>query len=411
MAETAFLQLPRNGEPARWLLVDAIGNRIGGVQHGSLTEAAAQLHGRRLVALAPGEYVTLYRADIPSRNAQKVLQAAPYTLEDRLAEEVDGLHFAASERLPTGYLIAVAARARMRGWQQMLSEAQLTPTQIIPDMTAIPPQAGELRVVLDDGSALVRHPDGSGFTAEATLAPALLQKHLQLKDAAATLQRISIRGADEQTRAALAKALEGVSVEVVQEPAGDGALAIFAAGLRGQHGLDLQQGEFKVQGSAQERWRTWRIPVMLLAACLLLGLVQEIVYYVHLKREAASLDVEVAEVFNQAMPGSRSQPGSEQVRMQQRLSQLQGGASGTSLLPMLDALGGALATSPSVQVSLLDYHNGNLQAQLQAGNVAALDGIKTALSQQAGYSAKLDSVSVSGNQATGRLSLQGASPP
>jgi general secretion pathway protein L len=411
MAETAFLQLPRAGGSARWLLVDAIGNRIGGVQRGTLSEAAAQLHGRRLVALAPGEHVTLYRADIPSRNAQKVLQAAPYTLEDRLAEEVDGLHFAASERLPAGYLIAVAARTRMRDWQRMLNEAQLVPAQIIPDMTAIPPQEGELRVVLDDGFALVRYPDGSGFTAEADLAPALLHRHLLVKDAASALQRISLRGADEQARAALATALDGVAVEVAQEPTDDAALAILAAGLHGQRGLDLQQGEFKVHGSAEERWRTWRIPAVLLAACLLLGLTQEIIYYVHLKREAVSLDAQVAEVFSQAMPGSRSQPGSEQVRMQQRLTQLQGGASGTSLLPMLDALGGALAANPSVQVSLLDYRNGSLQAQLQAGNAVALDGIKTALGQQAGYSVKLDSVSVTGNQATGRLILQGASSP
>jgi len=78
---------------------------------------------------------------------------------------------------------------------------------------------------------------------------------------------------------------------------------------------------------------------------------------------------------------------------------------------MLDALGGALTSNPSIQVSLLDYRNGSLQAQLQAGSVVDLDAVKTALSQQAAYSVKLDSVSVIGNQATGRLNLQGASPP
>jgi general secretion pathway protein L len=410
MAETAFLQLPRAGRAARWLLVDTLGNRIGRVQLGSLADAAAQIGSRRLVVLMPGEYVTLHRTDIPSRNAQKVLQAAPFTLEDRLAEEVDALHFAAGGRQSDGYLIAVTARARMREWQQMLAAVQLTPTRMVADMTAVPPVDGELRAVLDDGFALIRLPDGSGFTAEETLAPAIVRKHLQQKDTAATVQRISVRGADEPSRDAFVAALDGLPVEVSVEAAGDAALSLLAAGLHGQQGLDLQQGEFRIRGSAEERWRTWRIPAILLAACLLLGLAQEIIYYIHLKHEASALDSQVAELFSQAMPGSRSQPGTEQVRMQQRLTQLQGGSSGTALLPMLDALGTALSANPTVQVSLLDYRNSSLQAQLQAGSVVALDAIKTGLSQQGSYSVKLDSVSVTGSQATGRLILQGATP-
>src|SRR5690348_12820463 len=98
MAESLFLQLPRADGTARWLLVDALGNRIGFVQKGSLADAAAQAQGRRLTVLAPGEHVTLLFADIPSSSPQKVLQAAPFMLEDRLAEDVDTLHFAAGLR-------------------------------------------------------------------------------------------------------------------------------------------------------------------------------------------------------------------------------------------------------------------------------------------------------------------------
>lgn len=410
MAETAYLQLPRADSPAHWLLVDALGNRIGRVQRGTLQEAAEQLRGRRLVALVPGEHVALYRADIPSRNTQKVLQAAPFALEDRLAEEVDALHFAAGERQAGGYLIAVVARRCMQDWQAQLASVQLTPAQLVPDMAALPSREGELQVLLDDGYALARTPDGGGFTAEADLAPGLVRKQLRMGGAAA-VRHIAVHAATAEACEAFKTGLNGTSAAIGTQVSSDAPLSVLAAGLHGRHGLDLQQGEFKLSGSAEEQWRLWRAPAVLLAGCLVLGLAQQIVNYVHLKREATGLDTQVEETFTQAMPGSRNQPGSELVRMQQRLSQLQGGMSGAALLPMLDALGGALNNNPGVQVTTLDYHNGSLQAQLQAGNATSLDALKSALSQQATYTVKLDSVTVAGSQAQGRLILQGANPP
>src|SRR6267142_6525627 len=108
MAETLYLQLPRSDVPARWLAMDTLGNRIGRVQQGLPTPEQAR--GRRLVAIVPGEHVVLSRTDIPSRSVQKVLQAAPFTLEDKLVDDVGALHFAAGPREANGYLIAVTAR-------------------------------------------------------------------------------------------------------------------------------------------------------------------------------------------------------------------------------------------------------------------------------------------------------------
>ena len=113
MAESIYLQLPRAPGPAHWLLVDALGNRIGQVQQGSLADAATQAHGRRLTAFVPGEQVSLFLADIPSRSLQKVQQAVPFLLEDKLAEDADVLHFAAGLRDTGGHLVARSEERRV----------------------------------------------------------------------------------------------------------------------------------------------------------------------------------------------------------------------------------------------------------------------------------------------------------
>ena len=402
MSETVYLQLPRGDEAARWLRVDALGNRVGHVQQGAPGELPPSTPGQRLVVIAPGEHTALLKADIPSRNLQKALQAAPFTLEDRLAEDVENLHFAAASRAGGGYLVAVTARARMRSWMEALAAAGLKPDQLVPDILALPAEESAC-VALDGDFLLVRFPDGSGFGAERALASPILRRQLQPGGEEAVPKRIVIH-AEADAGAALAAEL-GDGVVIEQQPLVDGLLPLLARSLRGHRPLSLLQGEFQTRSDLQEHWRTWRVSAALLAALLLLGAVQEIATFVHLKREATALDGQVATLMSAAMPGGRVVAGAEQNQLKQLLSQLQGGSSAGNLLSLLEVLGSALAGNSMVQISALNYQGGTLQAQLQAGDVGSLDALKAALGQQPGLSVNLDSVSASGNQVSGRLLL------
>lgn len=403
MAESIYLMLPRADGEARWLLVDALGNRIGFVQRGTLADAATQAQGRRLTVLAPGEHVTLLKADIPSKSAQKVLLAAPFILEDRLAEDVESLHFAVGVHEAGGHLITAVAHERMRHWLGLLAQTGLHPALLVPDLSALAPEPETAVVALDEAYALVRFPDGSGFTAEQDLAAQLLKRRL----ADAKLKRLVLH-APEGADAAFASSLRSDDTEIVHKPLGDGVLPLLAAGVRTQRPFNLLQGIFQLHSDFQEHWRTWRVAVMLLSACLLLGLVQQVMAYVHLKRQAASLDAEVAQVFTQAMPGSQPQVGGELEQMKSKLKELQGGSDTGSLLPLLDALGEGLVSDPSVQVIGLNFQGGSLQVQLQAADIGALDALKAALSRQNGLNVSLDSVNASGSQVTGRIVLGGS---
>ncbi|MGE5625746.1 MAG: type II secretion system protein GspL [Bacillota bacterium] len=404
MAESMYLLLPRDHGPARWLLVDALGNRIGQVQQGSLGDAAPQAKGRRLTAFAPGEHVTLLHADIPSKSAQKVLQAAPFMLEDRLAEDVESLHFAAAARPSGGYTIFATARERMRHWLDLLSQAGLQPYRLAPDLSGLSPETDAAVVALDGDRALVRLPDGSGFAAEAELALPLLKR--RLLDTTSTLKRIVLYAPDA-AGTSLASTLSGNGVEVVSRPLPDGTLPLLAAGARTQRLFNLLQGDFQMRSSFQEHWRVWRTTAVLLGVCLMLAIAQQITAYVRLKHQVAALDAQVSQLFSQAMPGSVLHPGNEDLDMKSMLARLQGGSSAGSLLPLLDALGSGLASAPSVQVIGLNYQSGSLQVQLQAPDIGSMDALKATLARQSGISVSLDSVNASGSQVTGRLILAG----
>lgn len=405
MAESIFLQMPRVPGPFHWLLVDALGNRIGRVQQGALADAAAQAKGRNLTALVPGEQVLVFPAEIPSRNLQKVQQAAPFILEDKLAADVETLHFSAELRDAGKPLVAVTDQDRMRRWLGEMAEAGLEPMQLMADVTALPPPVDGVVVALDAGYAVVRFADGSGFTTERELALDVLRRRLAEREGDAPPLQIALHAGEADDPAGFAASLIGA--EVAQHPLQDGLLPLLAASLRRQRGLNLLQGAFQIRTGFQEHWRIWRVAIVLLVVCLVLGLVQQGMSYVSLKREAGALDTQVAQLFNQAMPGSRQVAGAEKSRMQSLLAQLQGGGNAGSLLSLLSDLGGAMAANPSIQVIAVDYRNGTLEAQLQASDIGSLDALKATLSKQSGLSVTLDSVSAAGSQVTGRIALSG----
>jgi len=354
----------------------------------------------------PGEQVTLLLADIPSRSLQKVQQAAPFILEDKLAEDVETLHFAAGLRDAGNHLVAVTARERMRRWLEEIAQAGMEPVQLMADASALATPADTVAIALDGPQVLVRFPDGSGFAAERELAVGLLGQRLAAAEGAPP-QRAIIYASDADDGPGLAAALQATGAEFTHQPLTDGLLPLLAAGLRQQRGLNLLQAAFQPRSDFQEHWRVWRVAAVLFGVCLLLLLIQQGVSYVRLKRQAAALDDQVTQMLNQAMPGSHISPGTEKARMQQLLTQLQGGSSAGSLLPLLDALGGALANNTSIQVIALNYQSGSLQAQLQAGDIGSLDALKSSLTGKSGITANLDSVNASGSQVTGRITLSG----
>src|SRR6185503_5144866 len=122
---------------------------------------------------------------------QKVLQAVPYMLEDKLAEDVESLHFALGARTEAGQLVAVVNRARLRACIDALQDAGLKPASLIPDVCALAPEAGQAAVALDGDTALVRMPEGGGFAADAGLAAQILKRRLGAEGGPT---RVSIHG-------------------------------------------------------------------------------------------------------------------------------------------------------------------------------------------------------------------------
>jgi general secretion pathway protein L len=141
LRETLYIRL-RSGDPAAETsyCIAAPGALASfPVQQAPLDTVLASAGVRRLIVLVPGAEVRLAAVSVPARQPAKVLQAAPYALEDQLAEDVETLHFALGPRQPDGqWPVAVTSRARMNEWLKPFQERGLKPDAILPETLCLP---------------------------------------------------------------------------------------------------------------------------------------------------------------------------------------------------------------------------------------------------------------------------------
>ncbi|MEA5445264.1 type II secretion system protein GspL, partial [Gammaproteobacteria bacterium AB-CW1] len=137
-------------------LIDGQGQRLGTPTVQNLADCAEMAEGRRVIALLPGESVTLLDAHIPTRKYQRMLQAAPWVLEDQLAQNVERLHFAIGPRQEDDRVrVAVAAHECMQALTERCQKAGLLLAGILPDFLALPRNENEWTLLIDGERVLL----------------------------------------------------------------------------------------------------------------------------------------------------------------------------------------------------------------------------------------------------------------
>ncbi len=155
MKETIYIRLA--GDPDEPMAWRAEGER--GSEQGSalLSDIAGRAQSARIVVLVSGTDCLLTSTHVPTRKRQRILQALPFALEDRMAGDVEALHFAVGEIEADGTAhAAVVAKERMDGWLRQLREAGLHPHALHPETVALPFESGAWSLLLGPEEALLR---------------------------------------------------------------------------------------------------------------------------------------------------------------------------------------------------------------------------------------------------------------
>jgi general secretion pathway protein L len=414
MPESLIIHL-RDGASPQWMVCNDDGHVVVNAVSGDLAQATAMSTGRRVAVILPANEVLVTESDAPAKGAAKLAQVIPYALEERVADEIENLHFAIGERDSTTGRVAVAviARARIDARLSELRSAGLNPQAIYSEAMLLPAMPGQMIALLDGDTLTLRTAD----------APPLVLPALSIPDAfemALATQTSTVAGLEPAPLGLLLYAghseweahqfavdafrdrFTGVKVQLL--PAGP--LSVLAPAAAAGDAINLLQGALAVSSPLELGWRAWRVAAVLAASLLVLHLGGRWLELSRLRKTEAALDASIQEAFRAAMPGQQNATNARR-RIEQRLNEIRaGGASGT-LLPALSAIANARSAAPAATIEGFTFRDGTLDLRILAPDAASLDAIGQRL-RAATWEADIMGGSASGDSYRGRLQIRKA---
>ncbi len=397
MSNAALLRLatPDEGR-CSWRLPGAEGEAR--TREGTPAQAAAALAGHRLMLLIPGSEVLITRVEVPARTRSKAAAAIPWALEDRLAQEVEELHFALGPVDGEGcWPVAVVARARLDAYLGAVRGAGLEPHSIVAEPLALHAPAEQGWTVLEEpGRITVRTGFHTGFTAE----PELMAGLAATLATPERIDRYTVTGTQEM---AWPEALQhAVDAGQPRRPIPD-ALAAFdpAAG-----GIDLRQGPYSRTEQIGRIVRQWRVPAALAAAFVALSLTGTALEYARLGERQQQLRERMEQIFRETFPEVQRvvNPRSQ---MTTRLESLREGGGGAGFLELMARAGDPVANADGITLEAVAWRNQRLQLELQATDLQNLDRLRERLGAN-GLDAELERAERQGEQVAGEIRVREA---
>ena len=406
MSKHVIIYMPHVGEnQVQWATSDETGTINSGVRQGTLLDAAEYVEGRRATLILPADDVLLAQTVVPGGSLARAQQAVPFALEEQVADDVDDLHFAlGTKNRSDEYPVAVIARDMMDRVTELCAEAGLRPSEIVPETLSLPVLKGAepgMRVwsaLLDKGQAVVRLGDYEGFATDTDMASMMIEGAMSTTDQDDDQRTLLvIFSEDEDTHLQLP---DGLDVEI--RPC-EHRLALYASGLASTPHVNLLQGEYSPKRNFDKTWKPWRTTAIL-AACMCVVLVAgKWVGLRQLQQQEAALDTQIAEAFEQALPGARMQRPKRQVEA--ALASI-GAVNNDGFTSRMAQIAASLSTQPQTQLRTIGYRNGRFDLDLNTDDVPTLDALKSELGTRGSLDMSVQSANRENDSVRGRVRIE-----
>ena len=361
MSETLYIRLgSKEQDTIHWLVwslaeqeIIASGELANAEELAELTDKA---QSRRVTVLVPSCDVALKALTVPGNSNRAIKLAAPYMLEDDLAQDVDDLFFA-YHNLPKNEqghncFVAVIDKHQIQQWQAWLAQADIFCQTMIPDVLAMPVNEHGYSAIVLGEQVLVRQSLWQGQTFDVNAWPIVAT---QLPDEESELEIQAYSPLPEQPS----------TLAIAEQPA-ELPLALLAKHADRQS-FNLLQGEFqlkKTQSFASTQW-LWVAGLAAFALSLHLGIKGTQLW--QLKDQQQALEQEIIATYKSAFPNSkRVRINTIRPLVKQKVAELMQGSEGNGFLLTLSKLKPAFVKVPELRPETLKFDSKRKEVRIQA---------------------------------------------
>ena len=349
-------------------------------------------HDRNSVVFAvPSERVTFLERTVERAERKLLAQSLPYSLEERLAEDVDELHFAHRWLSEERIAVSVIRKSVLEEYQQEPAIAALS--HWIPDVLLLPSNTGQWVIVVEQDRCLARLSYSQAFVCHPNLLDTFLASSLAEGSPAAVSIYLDQQAEMPEMSTALPVA------PLVRKGSWTDAVLMGEGVL---DSLNIRQGTFVAQLPWFEWWTQWRW----VAACVLGALVlQGTVTYADLTlAQAQNLDLRraIETTYRQVSPqGALVDP---EKQLERQLRALRGDGQRTGFIELLSRTGAVLNGVDQTQIVTINYSDRNEQLGLTV-TVADFESVEKIRSElvKAQLTVEIENSTQSGDGVRARL--------
>ena len=401
MGETLFIRLGSQAENRiHWLI------KINGQEDiiasgelpnaGELTQLTEKSAAREVVVFVPTSDIAIKRIKVPGSSQRAIRLAAPYMLEETLAQDVEQLCFAFNDlkQDEQGHNCFVAAleRKQLEIWLKWLADANIFCKLMIPDALALPVVPQSSSAVMLGEQVLIRLGEWQVMSFEANAWPVISQFFKGLDENEQTIHAYS----------ALSEVPDELTIEYLPEEL---PLAILANNHARK--FNLLQGEFQVKEkrSADTMNWLWVAGVACFALILNFGLKGAELYQLSNQQEA--LETEIIEKYKTVFPETkRVRISTVRSQLRQKLAEVGNSEDSAGFLALLVKLEPALASVPEIKPQTLKFDGKRQEVRMQtvAKDYQYFEKLKVAF-EKAGLTVNLGAQNNQGDQISGSFSI------
>ncbi|WP_085300684.1 type II secretion system protein GspL [Cognaticolwellia mytili] len=401
MGETLFIRLGNRVDSKIHWLVKTNGHEeiiaSGELPNASeLTQLTTKAAARDVVTFVPACDVAVKSLTVPGSSQRAIRLAAPYMLEDELAQDVEKLFFAFNEQKQNeqgnNCFLAALEREQLSLWQQWLADADIFCKLMIPDALALPINEEHCTAVMLDEQILMRLSPWQVMSFESNAWPYVVPQLINNSDVDKEIHSYS----------PLPNMPDNLSVEFLPEEL---PLAILANHYSTK--FNLLQGEFQVKEKRSTTLTNWLWVAGIASFALVLNFALKGAELYQLSNQQAAIEQEVIATYKSAFPETkRVKISTIRSQLKRKLAEVGNSGESAGFLPLLINLEPALASVPEIKPQTLKFDGKRKEVRMQAvaKDYQYFEKLKVAL-EKAGLTVNLGAQNNQGDQISGSFSI------
>jgi general secretion pathway protein L len=345
----------------------------------------------------PGADVRLLSLGFTAEEKKHIGKSLPFMLEERVAEDIEQLHFASVVLGKLELGVALCSTAKMQDWQDAL--ADIPGIRLwLPEPLLLPWRNDEWCIVLEDDEAIVRFGECDGFTVERGLLPAMLAG---LQSGQPQPGAVIMYGGDQAADTAL---LPDDLQENVQWRRGNLYSALLLGDTTPGVSVNLLQGSFANRLPLARWWQEWRAVAAIFALAFGLQWIATYSDYRNLAQENLALRSAVLASFRQTNPKGNAPDPEKQLHRQ--LIAMRGSGDSSGFVHLMEQVGAVIAGNKGTSIDTINYNfntrGGEMRMNILAADFEAVERVRADINS-AGLEAVMESSSAQGDKVRARL--------